>query len=298
MGLYHTRRLFTAQDSGIPVVAVRVPSPPRGAVPREGGAVGSPSPRRAFGSPQQPVRLSCEGSMAAPEGSRGRPGRSRSDSSSSGPGSGGRAPPPTRRLTRHPTDAGGSFVGGSLAWGSCPPPSLKARKVVIASSAADCPRSGRDSSDSAPDAHPASMSEPGEGGGVLLGAGGEGERAWRHHRAATPPGSPGMAADADGTGPNRRRDGSKVLAVEEFAELLERALQPLRAAQLAGSALWPGKRRLDDFPEVPCDCVSGASGSKSRTPEVTGFVMDSDCSSKSKSGDESSECSSERLAGD
>ena len=209
--------------------------------------------------------------MAAPEGSPvqgsllGRPERSRSESSSSGPGSGGRAPPPTRQLTRHPTDALGSSVGGSLDLGTCPPPSLKARKVMTPPSAAVGPPFGRVSSDSPPDAHPASMPEP------------------KLH------GSPGRAANADGVG---RPRSSNVIPDEKFASQLERALQPLRTAQLSGVELWPGVRRFDDFPQVPCDCPSGASGSKSGTPEVTGYVRDP--VSSSKSGDESSECSSER----
>ena len=104
--------------------------------------------------------------------------------------------------------------------------------------------------------------------------------------AANIPGSPGRAADAlpvllgRGTRPQ-----PKVIAAEKFAEQLERALEPLRAAQLAGSPLWPGKRR-------PCDCLSRTTGSGSGTPEITGFLMDSDASSSSGNG--SSECSSER----
>ena len=249
----------TRQDKAISDVAVRIP------VPRSRARSGSPSPGRAFGSPQQPVRLSYGGSMAAPEGSYVR----------TPPRSERLLPPPSRRLTRQPTVA----TLDPWASGRCPPPSLKVRKVLPPSAAAVGPR------DSALDAHAAkaSMSDPGGGSGVLV----------CDHRAANPPGSPRRADDALPVLLGRRADPkSRVIAVEKFAELLGTALEPLRAAQLAGSPLWPGKRRLCKFPEVPCDCLSGTSGSGSGTPEITGFLMDSDISSSS--GDGSSECSSER----
>ena len=204
--------------------------------------------------------------MAAPEGSYVR----------TPPRSERLLPPPSRRLTRQPTVA----TLDPWASGRCPPPSLKVRKVLPPSAAAVGPR------DSALDALAstiASMSDPRGGSGVLV----------CDHRAANPPGSPRRADDALPVLLGRRADPkSRVIGVEKFAELLGRALEPLRASQLAGSPLWPGKRRLCKFPEVPCDCLSGTSGSGSGTPEITGFLMDSDISSSS--GDGSSECSSER----
>ena len=127
----------TRQDKAISDVAVRIP------VPRSRARSDSPSPGRAFGSPRQPVRLSYGGSMAAPEGSHVR----------TPPRSERLLPPPSRRLTRHPT--GATFDPWTL--GRCPPPSLKVRKVLPPSAAAVGPR------DSALEAHAAkaSMSDPG-----------------------------------------------------------------------------------------------------------------------------------------